>query len=152
MPHPFEIDPADLTAHIEQMVDVTFADIRSQFLLMPRGQNFVEFSSFQEAYEALKQETSAFEHFDDETVWRSLERNALAFVVVRTMLGISPPEWAELAKVERGVDVPQNIARQLDARCRSDAEYFTAELSTVAQPDRRVGFSGRRISLKGRPA
>ena len=83
------------------MVDVTFADIQSQFLMMPRGQNFIEFESFQGAYEVLKQETDAFARFNDETVWKALERNALVFV--RTILGVSPPEWAELAKAERDV-------------------------------------------------
>jgi hypothetical protein len=119
------------------MVDVTFADIQSQFLLMPRGQNFIEFGSFQDAYEALKRETDAFARFNDETVWKALERNALVFVVVRTILGVSPPEWAELAKVERGVDVPQNVARQLDARCRNEATYFARDLSALSR--RRIG-------------
>jgi hypothetical protein len=50
---------------------------------MPRGQNFIEFGSFQDAYETLKQETDAFARFSDETVWKALQRNALVFVVVR---------------------------------------------------------------------
>lgn len=101
--HPFEVGSDYLASHIDEMVDVTFADIQSQFLMMPRGQNFIEFESFQGAYEVLKQETDAFARFNDETVWKALERNALVFVVVRTILGVSPPEWAELAKAERDV-------------------------------------------------
>ena len=131
--HPFEVDADYLASHIDQMVDVTFADIQSQFLMMPRGQDFIEFSNFQDAYEALKQETDAFAHFNDETVWKALRRNALVFVVVRTILGLSPPEWAELAMAERGVDVPQNIARQLDARCRSEVTYFARDLSALSR-------------------
>jgi hypothetical protein len=115
------------------MVDVTFADIQSQFLMMPRGQNFIEFPSFQDAYEVLKQETDAFARFNDATVWGALRRNALVFVVVRTILGVSPPEWAELAKAERDVDVPQNVARQLDARCRSESKYFARDLSPLSR-------------------
>ncbi len=133
MPHPFEVGGDYLASHIDEMVDVTFADIQSQFLVMPRGQNFVEFRSFQDAYEALKQETDAFARFNDETVWSALKRNALTFVVVRTMLGVSPPEWAELAKAEREVDVPQNVARQLDARCRSEVSYFARDLSALSR-------------------
>jgi hypothetical protein len=131
--HPFEVDADYLSAHIDEMVDVTFADIQSQFLMMPRGQNFIEFESFQDAYEALKQETDAFARFNDETVWRALKRNALVFVVVRTILGVSPPEWAELAKAERDIDVPQNVARQLDARCRSETKYFARDLSALSR-------------------
>lgn len=131
--YPFEVDGDYLASHIDEMVDVTFADIQSQFLMMPRGQNFIEFWSFQDAYEALKQETDAFARFSDETVWKALGRNALVFVVVRTILGVSPPEWADLAKAERDVDVPQNVARQLDARCRSEAKYFARDLSVLSR-------------------
>ena len=67
-PHPFEVTHDDLVAHIDELVDVTFADIQSQFLAMPRGGNFVEYAAFQQAYETLKQETAAFERFNDETV------------------------------------------------------------------------------------
>jgi hypothetical protein len=130
--HPFEVSTDYLGAHIDEMIDVTFADIQSQFLMVSRGQNFVEFGSFQDAYEVLKQETDAFARFDDQTVWKALERNALVFVVVRTILGVSPPEWSELAKAERDVDVPQNIARQLDARCRSEANCF-ARLTALSR-------------------
>ena len=90
--HPFEVGGDYLASHIDEMVDVTFADIQSQLMVMPRGQNFIEFGSFQDAYEALKQETDAFARFNDETVRKALERNALVFVVVRTILGVSPPE------------------------------------------------------------
>ena len=131
--HPFEVGGDYLASHIDEMVDVTFADIQSQFLMMPRGQNFIEFWSFQDAYEALKQETDAFAHFNDKAVWKALERNALVFVVVRTILGVSPPEWAELVKAERDVDVPQNVARQLDARCRGEATYFARDLSALSR-------------------
>jgi hypothetical protein len=131
--HPFEVGADDLASHIDEMVDVTFADIQSQFLMMPRGQNFIEFVSFQDAYEALKQETDSFARFTDATVWQALQRNALVFMVVRTILGVSPPEWAELAKSERDVDVPQNVARQLDTRCRSEAGYFARDLSALSR-------------------
>lgn len=124
LPHPFEVDFDYLQSHLEELVAVTFADIQSQFLVMPRGSNFVDFGDFQAAYENLKQETSAFERFEDETVWNALRRDSLVFVVLRTILGLSPPEWAALAKTDRNVDVPQNTARQLDTRCRSDQTYF----------------------------
>ena len=132
-PHPFEVGIDYLASHIDEMVDVTFADSQSQFLVMPRGQNFIEFGSFQDAYEALKQETDAFAGLNDETVRKALERNALVFVIVRTILGVSPPEWAELAKAERDVDVPQNVARQSDARCRIEAKYFAREFAALSR-------------------
>ena len=42
MPRPYEIALADLQDRIEELVDSTFADIQSQFLVLPRGDNFVE--------------------------------------------------------------------------------------------------------------
>lgn len=131
--HPFEVGADYLASHIDEMVAVTFADIQSQFLVMPRGQSFIEFRNFQDAYEALKQESGGFAHFTDETVWNALRRNALVLVVVRTILGVSPPEWAELAKAERDVDVPQNIARQWDARCRCEPAFFARTMSALSR-------------------
>ena len=127
-PHPFEVDAGYLESHLDALIDVTFRDIQSQFLLMPHGPNFMEFATFQDAYEVLKQETGSFERFDDETVWKAMRRNGLVFVVIRTILGVSPPEWAELAQTERKVDIPQNVARQLDTRCRREATYFSTPL------------------------
>ena len=54
-PHPFEVDAGYLESHLDALIDVTFRDIQSQFLLMPHGPNFMEFASFHDAYEVLKQ-------------------------------------------------------------------------------------------------
>ena len=37
------LTPADLQDRIEELVDSTFSDIQSQFLVLPRGDNFVEY-------------------------------------------------------------------------------------------------------------
>jgi len=115
------------------MIDVTVADIQSQFLVMPMGNNYVPYPSFQDAYEILKQETSAFANFQDSTVWDALRRDALVLLVLRTIFGVSPPEWADIAKSERGVDVPQNVARQLDGRCRLKRDFFRRPLTDLAR-------------------
>ena len=132
MPHPFEVEVEYLRAHLEEMVDITFGDIQSQFLVMPMGSNFVPFPAFQQAYEILKQETSAFANFTETTVWKALQRDDLVLLVLRTVFGVSPPEWAEIAKAERNVDVPQNVARQLDTRCRAHRRYFQRPLTELA--------------------
>lgn len=133
MPHPFEVDAVYLSAHVDELVDVTFADIQSQFLLLPRGPNFVEFAQFQSAYEALKQETSAFTRFDEDTVWAALKRDALVYLVLRTILGLSPPEWCDVARSERNVDVPQGVARQWDTRCRTDRALFSRAVTPLTR-------------------
>lgn len=124
MPRPFEVDAAYLSAHLDEMVGSVFADLQSQFLVLPKGPGFVEFSAFQDAYEVLKQETDAFADFAEARVWDALRRDALCFLVLRTVLGLTPPAWADLARSDRGVDVPQGAARGFDGRCRSDKTYF----------------------------
>ena len=107
------------------MVSSLFADLQSQFLVLPKGPNFVEYAEFQTAYEALKRETSSFENFTEATVWAALKADAMSFLVLRTILGFSPPEWADLARSDLGVDVPQNAARDLDSRVRKERDYYS---------------------------
>ena len=124
MQRPFEIASADLEDRIEELVDSTFADIQSQFLVLPRGDNFVEYREFQTAFEVLRRRTNAFASFTEGTVWSALRENSLCFGVVRTMLGMSPPEWADLARSDRDSDIYQGYARGLDSRCRTDRTYI----------------------------
>ena len=37
------------------------------------------------------------------------------------MLGMSPPEWADLIRSDRSSDITQGYARSLESRCRSDS-------------------------------
>jgi hypothetical protein len=124
LPRPFEVTPEFLVGHLDELVDATFADLQSQFLVLPRGGCFVDYARFQEAYESLKRHTAAFGSLTDASVWAALLENSLAFSVLRTILGMTPPELAELARTERGVAVTQGAARILDRRCRSDPDYF----------------------------
>lgn len=109
---------------MEEMVSTVFGDLQSQFLVLPKGPNFVEYADFQTAYEVLKRETSSFENFTEATVWAALRADAMSFLVLRSILGLSPPEWADLARSELGIDVPQNAARDLDGRVRKERDYY----------------------------
>lgn len=124
MPRPFEVEIEYLRTHLEDMVDVTFGDLESQFLLMPKGTGFVEYRDFQGAYEVLKRHTGAFANLNTATVLAALHEDSLAFVVLRSILGMTPPEWADLARSELGSDIDQHAARQLDKRCRLDRNYI----------------------------
>lgn len=121
---PFAVDSKYLEDHLDDMVSSVFADLESQFLVMPRGDNFVEYVKFQDAYEVLKRHTGAFSTLTDAAVWGALKENALVLVVLRTILGVSPPEWADLARSEHESDIDQNYARKLDVDCRGDADLF----------------------------
>lgn len=132
MQRPFEVSLEHLQDHLDEMVEATFRDLQSQFLLVPKGTNFVEYPQFQQAYEVLKSQTNSFSDFTESTVWAGLRQNALTFIVLRTILGLSPPEWADLVKSEippeqfseLGRGIPQGTARELDSRCRTEINYF----------------------------
>jgi hypothetical protein len=123
-PRLFEVDFAYLNSHLDEMVDGVFSDLQSQFLVLPRGNNLVTYGDFQAAYEVLKRHTSAFAIVSEETIWDALRENALALLVLRTILGVSPPEWADLARSERGSDISQGYARNLEGRCRESSDLF----------------------------
>ena len=138
MTYPFEVDPQHLDEHLDGFVDQVFADLQSQFLVLPRGGTFVEYPAFQNAYEVLKRRTGAFQRFTQDRVWAAMQENALCFGVMRTILGISPPEWADLARAETESDVNQGYVRGLDGKCRRDSEYFA---KMVASGSNVVGLS-----------
>jgi hypothetical protein len=110
---------------MEEMVAAVFSDLQSQFLVLPKGPNFVEYQDFQAAFEVLKRETSSFEIFTEVAVWAAFRADAMSFLVLRSVLGLSPPEWADLARSELGADVPQNATRDLDSRVRKERDYFS---------------------------
>lgn len=121
--HPFELSQEELETRIEEMVNATFADLCSEFLLMPTGTAFVRYPDFQAAYEALKRNTSGFRHLSPETVKASLQENSLVLGVIRSVLGMTAPEWGELARTELGSDITQGAARSIDKDCRS-IDYY----------------------------
>lgn len=118
MPHPFELTYEELEARIEDMVEVTFHDLQSQFLVLPKKDTFIEYHEFQAAYEVLKRHMKGFTVLKEDTIWRALREDALGLVVLRTILGMSPGEWAEIARQERGSDVSTSFVRGLDVEVR----------------------------------
>jgi hypothetical protein len=95
--HPFEADAAFLREHIDAFVEATIADLASEFLLLPRGPNFIEYEDFREAFEVLKRHTQNFNRLSYSEVFAAAVENSRVVGVVRAMLGMSPGEWADLA-------------------------------------------------------
>ncbi|BBA69104.1 hypothetical protein [Geobacter sulfurreducens] len=120
---PFELSQKELEARIEEMVDATFADISSEFLLMPTGTGLVRYPDFQAAYEVLKKKTGGFHKLSLETVKTALLENSLVLGVLRSVLGMTAPEWAELARAELDSDITQGAARGIDKDCRTKDFY-----------------------------
>lgn len=120
---PFELNQEELEQRIEEMVTATISDLSSEFLLMPMGNGFTKYNDFQTAYEVLKRNTECFENLSVETVQAALLENSLALGVLRSILGMTSPEWAELARVELQSDITQGAARGIDKDCRT-IDYY----------------------------
>ncbi|RII26929.1 MAG: hypothetical protein CXR30_16015 [Geobacter sp.] len=122
---PFELSQEELETRIEEMVSATFDDLSSEFLLMPSGTAFVRYPEFQAAYEALKKCTRGFHILSQETVRDAMLENSLVMGVLRSVLGMTAPEWAELARTELGSDITQGAARNIDKNCKTIDYYRT---------------------------
>jgi len=152
---PFQLNREELETRIEEMVDTTFADISSEFLLMPSGPGFVRYPDFQTAYEALKRSTAGFRNLSPETVKDALEENSLVLGVLRSVLGMTAPEWAELARSELRSDIKQNAARGIDKNCRASDYYGkliarNSAVKTIERIDALIEIALRYIE-KGAP-
>lgn len=123
--HPYNLSQEELAARLDEMVAVTFADLTTQFVLLPRGQAFVTYEEFRGGYEALRLSTGGFVEVTPVTCWAALRQNALAFVVLRAILGVSPPEWQDLTQEETGEQYPSNTARSIDGKVKRDPQFFT---------------------------
>jgi len=139
---PFELTPEELSEKLEEMVDVTFSDLVSEFLLMPMGSGFIRYSDFRDAYEVLKRCSKAFEDFSAVAVHEAIHENCRVVGVLRAILGMTAPEWAELARSEVDSDVTQNAARSLDRRCREDPQYVHECLRKFEDRIKRANIRG----------
>jgi len=85
---------------------------------MPKGKGFIEYPIFEKGYEALKQATSGFSDLTSEKVLPIIFSEPIALIVLRSMLGFTPPEWAYIASQKTGTQVTQGYARSLDRKIR----------------------------------
>ena len=104
---PFEVPRDRLEADLDGFVDAIFSTLESEFLVLPRGDGFVTYPVFESAYQALKRGSDGFRDLDPQRVLDVALEIPLVLVVLRTMLGFTPPEWAYLASRQSGVTVSQ---------------------------------------------
>lgn len=118
MPFPFEISFEQLQEDLDTYIDEVFNALRSDFLTMPKGDGFVEYPVFEQGYEALKRATEGFRKVTPELLTATVYQVPITFVVMRAMLGFTPPEWAYVTSQRTGIEVPQGAARTLDRTVR----------------------------------
>jgi len=119
---PFEVAHEDILKDPDNYVDAVFSCLESEFLVMPKGAGFVEYPVFDRGYEALKTATKGFSRFEPEVVLPLTLREPISIVVLRTMLGFTPPEWGYLTSQRTGVVVAQGFVRSLDRKVRMAPE------------------------------
>ncbi|MCY4560706.1 MAG: hypothetical protein OXF79_30950 [Chloroflexi bacterium] len=122
MPFPFEVGFDAVQSDLDAYVDAVFSCLESEFLVMPKGEGFVEFPLFESGYEALKRATGSFREVTPDSLVSVVYEVPIALIVLRSMLGFSPPEWADYANRHTGVEIPQKAARDLDRRVRVDPQ------------------------------
>ena len=118
MPFPFEVGFNEVRSDLDAYVDAVFGCLESEFLIMPKGDGFVEFPVFENGYEALKRATGSFREVTPDTVAPVVFETPIALIILRCMLGFTPPEWAYYASRHTGIEVPQGAARTLDRNIR----------------------------------
>ncbi len=124
---PFEVSLEEILRDPESYVDSVFSCLESEFLVMPKGAGFVEYPVFERGYEALKAATDGFSILDPDKVYPVTVSEPISIVVLRTMLGFTPPEWGYVTMQRTGVQVTQSFVRSLDRKVRMRPE---TELNT----------------------
>jgi hypothetical protein len=119
---PFEASLEEILRDPESYVDSVFSCLESEFLVMPKGAGFVEYPVFERGYEALKAATKGFSILNPDKVYPVTVSEPISVVVLRTMLGFTPPEWGYVTTQRTGVQVTQGFVRTLDRKVRMTPE------------------------------
>ena len=116
--YPFEAEFSEIVAAPDAFIAAVFSSLASEFLTMPKGEGFVEYPAFEAGYEALKMATGGFETLTASHVLPAVMDTPICMIVLRSMLGFTPSEWAYLAAQKVGPELNQGFARTLDRRLR----------------------------------
>ena len=138
MSFPFEVSFDELQSDLDAFVDAVFGCLESEFLVMPKGEGFVEFPVFEYGYEALKRGTEGFQNVKLDSILPVVLETPIALVVLRCMLGFTPSEWAHYASRHAGVEVTQGAARMIDRNIRMEPETALRKRGDVTERRIRV--------------
>ena len=119
---PFEVTPNEILHNPDAYVDAVFSCLESEFLVMPKGAGFIAYPVFERGYEALKAVTTGFSQFDPNKILAIMVSEPISIVVLRTMLGFTPPEWGYVTTQKSGITVTQGFIRSLDRKVRMAPE------------------------------
>lgn len=118
MTFPFEVSFDEVQADLDSYVSSVFSCLESEFLVMPKGAGFIDYPVFEKGYETLKRFTEGFTRLAPDMAIAAVSEAPVTILVLRTMLGFTPPEWAYVATQRTGVDIGQGFVRSLDRKIR----------------------------------
>jgi len=136
MPQPFEADSSDLDAELGGYVEQVFSDLQASILIMPTGDSMAGLDQFESAFEVLKHHTKNLDEITIGNLISAVDEDPIVFILVRVMLGLTPPEWAQLAEEETEVEIPQGYSRGIDTKAISRPDNF---LRASEKRERRAG-------------
>lgn len=131
MQYPFEVPFEEVESRIDDFATTIFSLLQSEFLVMPKGDGFVDYPSFETGYEALKRATSEFRGINTESVMAAISESPITMIVIRAILGFTPPEWAYVAAQRTGMELTQGFARNLDRDIRMGKFHLSRASSTT---------------------
>ena len=117
---PFEVPFAQVQANPDEYVSAIFSCLESEFLVLPKGKGFVEYPVFESGYEDLKQATASFTEITPSNILPVVFNIPISVIIIRTMLGFTPPEWAYVTTQRTRIEVSQGFVRSLDRKIRMD--------------------------------
>ena len=136
MPFPFEVPFESVERNLDEYVDRVFACLQSEFLSLPKGLDFIEYPVFERGYEVLKKATRDFRDLSPGLVVEAVYRAPISLIVLRTMLGFTPPEWAYVATERTNLEITQSAARSIERKIRAAPQKPMEASSSVT--DRRI--------------
>jgi len=128
MVRPYTEVPTD--DNIDSMVESVHESVQPTFLTLPKGSGYIDRGRFTEAYNTLVDHTSEFTNWNFESVWAAYQEDELVFLVIRTVLALTPPEWEDLASEEQDVDISQGATRRIDGEIRRGEEKNRQQSTT----------------------
>ena len=136
------MDLRQIPEQYQARAECILESLRSYFVEMPRGGNFLEGSDFRRSFERFREATSSGADLSPTTILTAIREDSRAWVVLRAIAGVTPPEAAALA-MEAAVAVGQQLsitaetARTVDARCRRGDPVLPEDLSVGTKAARR---------------
>jgi hypothetical protein len=151
MKFPFEATLDEIKANTEAFVSSVFSCLESDFLTMPKGNGFIEYPVFEKGYEALKQASSGFSELTAEKILPVTFSEPISIVVLRSMLGFTPPEWAYITTQKTAIQVTQGYVRSLDRKVRMAPETPLNDSGVTADRLRALVKTACELLLEGAP-